>query len=112
MFKKDLQYYKFCLYGFLKNQRFFDPFLILFLLEKNLNYFQIGTIYSIRMITRMFFEIPSGVAADVLGRRASMIFSYSMYLISFLWYYFSPGYIMLIIATVIFAGWRRTWECL
>ena len=103
MFKKDLQYYKFCLYGFLKNQRFFEPFLILFLLEKNLNYFQIGSIYSIRMITRMFFEIPSGVAADVIGRRVSMIFSYSMYLISFFWYYFSPGYVMLITATVIFA---------
>ena len=103
MFKKDLQYYKFCLYGFLKNQRFFEPFLILFLLEKKLNYLQIGAIYSIRMTTRMLFEIPSGVAADVLGRRASMIFSYSMYLISFLWYYFSSGYIMLITATVIFA---------
>lgn len=103
IFKKDIQYYKFCLYGFLKNQRFFDPFLILFLLEKNLNYFQIGAIYSIRMATRILFEIPSGVAADVLGRRASMIFSYSMYLVSFLWYYFSSGYVMLIAATVIFA---------
>ncbi len=102
-FKKDTQYYKFCLYGFFKNQRFFDPFLLLFLLEKGLDYFQVGTIYSVRMITRMIFEIPSGVAADVLGRRASMIFSYSMYLISFLWYYFSHGYIMLITATVIFA---------
>ncbi len=31
-FNKDLQFYKFCAYGFLKNLRFFEPFLMLFFL--------------------------------------------------------------------------------
>ena len=35
-YKKDLQYAKFSAYGFLKNLKLFEPFLILFLLEKNL----------------------------------------------------------------------------
>ncbi|MBN2350792.1 MAG: MFS transporter [Bacteroidales bacterium] len=102
-FKKDLQYYKFCLYGFLKNQRFFDPFFILFLLEKELSYVQIGAVYSVRMIIRLLFEIPSGVVADVLGRRGSMIFSYSCYLLSFLVYYLSKNYGLILLATFIFA---------
>ena len=34
-FTKDLQYRKFCTYGFLKNLRFFEPFMLLFLLEKD-----------------------------------------------------------------------------
>jgi MFS family permease len=102
-FKKDIQYYRFCLYGFLKNQRFFDPFLMLFFLEKNLLYFQIGALYSIKMITRAILEIPSGVIADTLGRRSTMIFSYIFYIGSFIIYYFSSSYLFLIIATFIFA---------
>ena len=37
-YKKDLQYAKFSAYGFLKNLKLFEPFLILFLLEKNLSF--------------------------------------------------------------------------
>ncbi len=102
-FKKDIQYYKFCLYGFLKNQRFFDPFLMLFFLEKNLSYIQIGTLYSIRMIIRAILEIPSGIIADALGRRRTMIFSYIFYILSFVIYYISKNYFILFVATFIFA---------
>jgi len=101
-FNKDIQYYKFCLYGFLKNQRFFDPFLMLFFLEKNLLYMQIGVLYSIKMITRTILEIPSGVIADALGRRGTMIFSYAMYILSFLIYYWSRTYGLLIVASLVF----------
>ena len=41
-FNKDIQYYKFCLYGFLKNLEFFEAFQILFLLENGLTFLQIG----------------------------------------------------------------------
>ena len=85
-FRKDIQYYKFCAYGFLKNLRFFEPFLILFFLEGDLSYLQIGMIYTIREVIRNIFEIPSGLAADVLGRRRTMITSFSLYIISFLIY--------------------------
>ena len=78
-FRKDWQYYKFCLYGFLKNQRFFEPFLLLiFLREKGLNYTQIGTLYALRFILRMIFEVPSGVMADAMGRRGTMLFAYAL----------------------------------
>lgn len=40
-FDKNLQFYKFGLYGFLKNQRFFDPFLMLFFLEKGMTFFKL-----------------------------------------------------------------------
>ncbi len=101
-FKKDIQYYKFCLYGFLKNQRFFDPFLMLFFLEKNLSYTQIGVLYSVKMLTRTVLEIPTGVIADALGRRGTMIFSYSTYIVSFILYYFSGNYFFLIVASFAF----------
>jgi len=102
-FRKDIQYYKFCLYGFMKNQRFFEPFFILFLLEKNMSYLQIGSIYTIREITRNIFEIPAGFGADILGRRKTMITSFSLYILSFLLYFLAPGYLVIIIATLFFA---------
>ena len=100
---KDIQYYKFCAYGFLKNLRFFEPFLILFFLELDLSFFQIGTLYTIREITRNIFEIPSGLAADVLGRRRTMIASFGLYIASFLIYSLSHRYGVLIAATLVFA---------
>jgi MFS family permease len=102
-FRKDIQYYKFCTYGFLKNLRFFEPFLILFFLEGKLSYLQIGVIYTIQEIIRNIFEVPSGLAADVLGRRRTMIVSFSLYIISFLIYSMSYRYGMLITATIVFA---------
>jgi MFS family permease len=102
-FRKDIQYFKFCAYGFLKNLRFFEPFLILFFLEKDLSYLQIGVIYTVREITRNVFEVPSGLAADVIGRRRTMITSFSLYILSFLLYTIGYRYGMIIAATIVFA---------
>ncbi len=54
-FIKDRQYYKFCFYGFLKNLRFFEAFLLLFFLESGLTFLQIGWLYAVREISRNLF---------------------------------------------------------
>lgn len=102
-FKKDIQYYKFCLYGFLKNLRLFEPFLILFLLEKEISFLQIGTLYAIREIFINLLEIPSGVIADVLGRKNSLISSFIFYIISFLLFFFSSSFYLFVTAIVFYA---------
>ena len=66
-YPRNLQYYKFCMYGFLKNLRFFDPFLILFFINAGLSFLQIGTLYAIREISTNILEIPTGIAADSLA---------------------------------------------
>ena len=102
-FNKDLQYYKFCLYGFFKNLRFFEPFLILFFLDKELSFLQIGTLYAIREITRNIFEIPTGIIADSIGRRRTMIAAFIIYIISFITFYFSIEYFFFIIAMILYS---------
>ncbi len=102
-FKKDLQYYKFCSYGFLKNLRLFEPFLILFFLENNLTFLQIGFLYSIREITRNVFEIPAGIISDSLGRKKTMIASFGLYIVSFVTYYFAQTYAIFILAMIIYS---------
>jgi len=102
-FKKDLQYYKFCLYGFLKNLRFFEPFLVLFFLEKGLSYFQIGSLYAIREIITNILEIPTGIIADAMGRRRTMIASFAAYIISFLIFNFADQFYLLVAAMIFFS---------
>jgi MFS family permease len=74
---------RFSLYGFLKNQRYFEPFLFLALLEKGMGFAEIGILVAVREICINLFEIPSGAAADVLGRRRAMVFSFVAYILSF-----------------------------
>ena len=100
---KDLQFYKFCSYGFLKNLRFFDPFLILFFLEMNISYVQIGTLMAIREIATNILELPTGIIADSFGRRISMIFSFLAYIASFVLFTFLPGFHYYILAMLLFS---------
>ena len=102
-FIKDIQYSKFCAYGFLKNLKFFEAFLILFFLENGLSFLQIGILYSIREISTNILEIPSGVIADVLGRRKAMIFAFIAYIASFLAFYFSSSFALFVVAMLIFS---------
>ena len=100
---KNLQYYKFCLYGFFKNLRFFDAFLVLFFMDKGIGYLEIGLLYSTREIAIMLMEIPSGFIADALGRKRTLIFSFFFYILSFLIFYYSSSLLLLFAAITMFA---------
>jgi len=76
--------FRFCLYGFLKNQRYFEPFILLAFMEKGLSFFLIGLLFGFRELCINLFEIPSGALADLHGRRKTMILSFSSYTISFI----------------------------
>ncbi len=75
---------RFSLYGFLKNQLYFEPFLYLALREMGLSWFQIGLLIGFRAVIINLMEIPSGAVADVWGRRKSMMLSFGAYIASFL----------------------------
>jgi len=103
MIPKDLQLYKFSAYGFLKNLRFFDPFIILFFREMGISFFQIGILFSVREISTTILEIPTGIVADGFGRKSSMIFSFLSYIFSFLVFFFFPKYFMYVLAMIFYA---------
>ena len=75
---------RFSLYGFLKNQQYYDYFLILAFRQMGLSYFAIGLLIAFREIMINMVEIPTGGVADLCGRRSSMIFSFVAYIISFI----------------------------
>lgn len=99
---KNRQYFKFCIYGFLKNLRFFDAFFILFLIEKGLPFTQIGILYAVREIVINLFEIPSGILADTFGRKSALIGSFVVYIISFSLFYLSTDFWLFLSAFILY----------
>ncbi len=102
-YKKDIQYAKFSAYGFLKNLKLFEPFLVLFLLEKNMSFTLIGTLYAYREIMTNLLEVPTGVIADALGRRRTMVQSFLSYIISFIIFYYASSFWVLMLGMTLFA---------
>ncbi len=101
--KKDSMFYKFALYGFLKNLRLFEPFIILFFRDGGLSFFQIGLLYSIRDMATNILEIPTGVYADAFGRRKSMVMVFVAYIVSFLIFFSFPNFYVYGLAMICFA---------
>ena len=98
----DKNIVKFGFYGFFKNLRFFEPFLYLYFLAIGLSFFQIGLIISIRELSMYIFEIPTGIIADIWGRKKAMLLCFVLYIISFIFYYLAHSFLILAIASVIF----------
>lgn len=74
---------RFSLYGFLKNQQYFQPFFVLAFLQMGLNFTTIGLLVAFREVMVSVMEIPTGGIADVFGRRRSMMVSMVAYIASF-----------------------------
>ena len=75
--------FRFSLYGFLKNQQYYDLFIVLAFREKGLSFTMIGLLWGFREVCVNLMEVPTGAVADVLGRRRSMIVSFLAYIAAF-----------------------------
>jgi len=98
----DNQIKKFSLYGFLKNLKFFEPYIVIFLLGQGLNLFEIGLLYTIKEIIINIFEIPSGIIADRFGCKKELLLSFIFYIISFIFFFFTKNFALAVIATSLF----------
>ncbi len=99
---KNRQYFKFCMYGFLKNLRFFDAFFILFLVEQGMSFTQIGLLYAVREITTNLFELPSGLLADTFGRKKALAGSFVLYISSFILFYIFQNFWFFLLAFMLY----------
>ncbi len=100
--KKDGLIRKFCMYGFFRNLKFFEPFLIIYLLSMDLSLFTIGILYSIREITNYIFEIPSGIFADHYGKKTELALCFLLYIVSFVLFFIGEQFYVLCLAMVFF----------
>ncbi len=99
---KDPMTWKFRMYGFLKNLKFFEPYLMLYLIGSGLTLFQIGILYSIRETLVYVLEIPSGILADHWGRKKELILCFLFYMSSFVAFFFGMTMVHFAIAMALF----------
>ncbi|PCJ64676.1 MAG: MFS transporter, partial [Candidatus Hydrogenedentota bacterium] len=95
--------FRFCAYGFLKNQRYFEPFLLLVFLDHGLSFTAIGLLIGFRDGCMFAMELPTGAIADVLGRRKAMMVSFGAYIAAFLVFATSASLPLLFVAMFLFA---------
>lgn len=100
--KRDKQIWKFCFYGLLKNLKFFEPYLLIYLLGMGLNFFKIGILFSIREVITYIFEVPSGIIADNYGKKKELMMCFAFYMISFIFFFIGESFHILIIAMIFF----------
>ncbi len=96
------QIFKFGLYGFLKNLKFFEPFFIVFLRQSGLEFLEIGLLYSIREIIIYIFEVPSGVIADRYGKKTELVICFLFYISSFILFFIGKDFYTYIPAIILY----------
>jgi len=100
---RDTLLIRFSLYGFLKNQQYYEPFFLLVLQGKGLSYFQIGLLYSFREVCVNLMGIPAGFLADMYGRRTSLVVCFLAYVLSFVGFAFGRDMTGLFVSMFAFA---------
>jgi len=93
---------RFSAYGFLKNLQLFEPFLYIYFLSKGFSYFQIGLLVSLRALTVYICEIPTGIIADLYGKKNSMVFCFCSYIGSFIVFGLSSSFYWIAAAMAVF----------
>ncbi len=89
--------WKFRLYGFFKNLRFFEPYLIIMLyaylegFNSEFILFKIGLIFLVQEVFTYVFEVPSGIIADRFGKKNELLICFVFYIISFVLFFVGLG---------------------
>ena len=81
--------------------RFFIPVLALFYISSQVTLAQFTIIMSVFSLTTLLLEIPTGVVADLLGKKKTLLLSRAMYIIEIALIAFFNGFWVFLIAKVI-----------
>lgn len=92
---------KLYLTSFLKNQTYFTPIFIVFLQAMELSFKEIFWIFTIGSIFSLVIEIPTGIIADLWGKRRSIIISKFGIVIAYILFAFSHSFWHFVIAQII-----------
>src|SRR3989344_3666583 len=101
MYKKCDNISKVSLIYFFSSLYFYLPVLTIYYLQKGLNFLQIGSLWGITTITIFLSEIPTGIMADKLGRKTSIVLAMLFQLIGEVLFLFSSNYLHFVIISII-----------
>lgn len=90
-------------YSTFSNLLILGPILTLFFLEKGLNFTQIMIISAVSAIGTVIFEVPTGMIADRIGRKYSLILNSVFWAITCLIYAVSNNFYVFLIGEIFFS---------
>ena len=105
--KNDPQVWKFCFYGFFKNLKFFEPYLLIIFLALGYNLVNWAVLIMVQELLTYIFEVPSGIVADRFGRKFVLMACFVFYIVSFVFFFIgldpiNPNFSILMVASVFF----------
>lgn len=101
MFKKFDNISKISLINFFSSLYFYLPVLTIYYQQRNLNFIQINSLWGIITGTIFLAEIPTGLVADKIGRKFSVIISLCLQLVGEILFLFAQNYLFFIIISII-----------
>lgn len=81
--------------------RFFIPVIALFYIASQVTLEQFTIIFSVFALATLVLEIPSGVVADIIGKKKTLILSRALYIIEVYILAFHNGFLLFLIAKII-----------
>jgi len=97
------------LYLFFSGLYFDRALWVLYLGERGMNMSQVGVLEAILHLSIVFFEIPTGMLADLYGRKISLIVGQAVSLLYALFMYLSGGFFLFTLAFA-FLGFAGTFK--
>jgi len=87
---------------FFKSLFFFAPIITLFYLSRNLDLFQIVSLEAALIISVLVMEVPTGMLADKIGRKWSLVFHTILYITGNIIIIYSHHYYLFIFSQILF----------
>lgn len=93
---------KFYVASFLKNQTYFVPIMVIFFQDLGLSYTQIFAVLTSGAVLSFLIEIPTGIFADLHGKRRSILISKWIIFLAFVAFGFADGFWTLLVANLLY----------
>jgi MFS family permease len=93
--------YRIVFAGYTLGMFFVAPVYPLFLLSRGLDLFEVNAVLAIYLVTVFVFEVPTGVVADVFGRKASFVCACALRAVAFALYAGAESFADCVVAEVI-----------
>ncbi len=86
---------------FFSSLYFYHQIVTLYLMDKGLSFFEINSLFGVILVTQTICEIPTGIIADKIGRKKSIIIAFIFQLLGEVEFIFADNYLLFAISTIL-----------
>jgi MFS family permease len=95
---------------------FYHQIVTLYLIDRGLSFFEINSLFGVILITQLLSEVPTGILADKIGRKKSIVIAYTFQLSGEIVFIFAHNYLLIafscILAGIGFAFYSGCYEAM